>query len=115
MSFYGKIINYVTNAFAKINGQETEAGNELEFTGDNNLQVEVDSITNKNKETVIQVNYSHLPAARNNISVEKEGNIIQLQIPAFDAYGHANGELATIQFLEVADDGNGNISIKLPT
>ena len=137
MSFYGKIVNYVTNAFKSIQSDEIDkdnknisvepsSGSSIKFTGDDT----VNSKVYKNGDEIV-VQYAHNPIPENakitkvtTTSTDETGAITTsfgIELPIMDAYGHlniaekdsaGNVVLNQIYLLSFKDDGKGNISIK---
>lgn len=137
MSFYGKIVNYVTNAFKSIQSDEIDkdnknisvepsSGSSIKFTGDGTINSKVD----KNGDEIV-VQYAHNSVPENatitkvtTTSTDETGAITTsfgIKLPIMDKYGHlniaekdsaGNVVLNQIYLLFFKDDGKGNISIK---
>lgn len=122
MSFYGKIVNYVTNVFNKINNVGLTNGKKgeliIQAVEDDKLKVETTSTINESLQS-ITIELSHNPSNITKSLFSTESNSqkkVQLVSNyTFDAAGHAiptpeNEEISLLTFI---DDENGNISITI--
>ena len=119
MSFYGKIVNYVTNVFNKINGYslDNDTMGELLLQGDNEYLVATPSKT----ENQVQVTFNHkeknttLNPIFNVLNKTNENGLLQLESQfTFDKAGHAipSENWSRLTLIIITDDNKGNIKIE---
>ena len=127
MSFYGKVVNYLSNVFQSIKAGNSEVSSEngaLEFKGDDSLIPQVEK-----KEDNVIVTYTHYSAIDTNTNEpiipsyipgyandpeNTDKYYLGIQVPRFDRYGHATADKISVAILSIKDDGQGNITIENP-
>lgn len=100
MGFYGKIINYLTKAFSKINInnktiQAEEYDDTLTMQGDDWISLDAQDktilITHESPSKTISnlYNQSKIIIDKPDIGIDEDGSSITIEFPAFDDRGHA--------------------------